>query len=102
MSKPSTLLYPTEFITVTTRRLSRRLRGVQRLVKKGVVMAPNDAKLRGEEIIDEEFKSYIARVNGYLMRHSLDPITGEEPGIVDPLRQCKESWSGIVDDMFRA
>ena len=102
MSLPDTLLYPTEFIQVTTNNLKRELRKIYRLVKKGVVLAPNDAMSRGEEAIDKEFKSYVARINGYLKRHNLKAITGEEPGIQIPFKESKRLWARIVDDMFRA
>ncbi len=102
MSKPATLRYPPELIAVTTNRLKRGLRRIHRLVKRGVVMAPNDALLRGEEVIDKEFEAYIARINGYLDRHNLDPITGEEPDIQTLFTETKEMWGRIVNDMFGA
>ncbi len=102
MRRPDTLLYPTEFIQVTTNNLRRELRRIHRLVKRGVVMAPSDALVRGEEAIDREFKSYVARINGYLKRHNLEPITGEEPDTQIPFTESKELWARIVNDLFRA
>jgi len=100
MSIPATLLYPKELIQVTTNRLRRRLRRIHRLVKRDVIMAPTDARLRGEEAIEEEWKAYVARLNGYLHRHGLKPISGDAPDLVNPFKDSKLVWGRIVDDMF--
>lgn len=100
MIRPATLLYPQELIQVTTNRIRRRLRKIHRLVKQGVIMAPSDARLRGEEAIEEEGKAYVARLNGYLHRHGLKPLSGDELALVNPLKDSKLVWGQIVNDMF--
>jgi len=102
MSRPDTLLYPPELIAVATNRLRRELRRIHRQVRRGYILIPSDALLRGEEAIEEEYKAYISRINGYLEKKNLRPITGEEPGIQAPFKESKELWGRIVADMFGA
>lgn len=104
--RPDTLLYPPELIQHTSREIAKGLRDVFSLFKaarkKGLPMAPSDVRLRGEEVIDKEFEAYIAQINVFLARNNLDPITGEEPGLTTRVKDAKESWGHIVDDMFGA
>lgn len=106
MKRPDTLLYPPELIKHTSRQIAKGLRDVFSLFKaarkKGLPMAPSDVKLRGEEVIDKEYEAYIARINGYLIRNELDPITGEEPGFTIRVKDAKEGWGRIVDDLYGA
>lgn len=100
--RPRSLLYPPELNKITVNRLRRDLRRLYRRVQSGEIPSPGRAKTLGEEIIRRELEAHIARINNFLVRRGLKPVTGEEAGIETLFMEARASWNRIVDDMFRA